>query len=64
MKRYYSVKEIAEKYDVHIHTVRKWMSQGFIRARFRGAKYYITIEDLDKFEEGIPYLLETKQIRL
>ncbi len=51
-QEYFTLKDVAEKYGVHVVTVRRWVCGGDLHARKIGKKsYYVTQEDLDKFDE-------------
>jgi excisionase family DNA binding protein len=47
----FSCKEVAEYFDVHINTVRRWIKDGDLNAVNTGKKYRIREQDLEQFIE-------------
>lgn len=47
----FSCKEVAEYFDVHINTVRRWIKEGNLNAVDTGKSYRIREEDLEQFIE-------------
>ena len=64
MKRYYSVKDLSERYNVDITTIRTWVRKGFLKRESNRKFIYVSKESIDEFEEGIPYLLGTGEIKI
>lgn len=50
MEKFFSCKEIAERYAVKITTVWKWIRRGDLPAVKAGRLYRIRADDLDEFE--------------
>lgn len=50
MEKYFSCKEVAEKYGVKVKTVWGWISSGKLKAVRIGKLYRIKQQDLDAFE--------------
>lgn len=55
MNDYYRVglsyKEVAERYGVHINTVRQWVQKKWLRQTRFGGRVFFTTEQLKEFEE-------------
>jgi DNA-binding transcriptional MerR regulator len=64
MKRYYSVKDLSKRYNVDITTIRTWVRKGFIKKESNRKFIYVSKESVSEFEEGIPHLLDTGEIRI
>lgn len=47
----FSCEEVADYFDVHINTVRKWIRDGNLNAVDTGRNYRIREEDLEQFIE-------------
>ncbi len=52
MEKYFSCKEVADKYGVTVRTVWCWVREGKLKAVRIGKLYRIKQQDLDAFENA------------
>ncbi len=50
-KHFYSLPEVANRYDVSVRTVRRWIKNGELVAHRIGRQLRISAEDLKTFEK-------------
>ncbi len=50
-KHFYSLPEVANRYDVSVRTVRRWIKNGELVAHRIGRQLRISAEDLRTFEK-------------
>ncbi len=50
-KHYYSLADVADRYDVNVRTVRRWVVAGELIAHRFGRQLRISAQDLKTFEK-------------
>jgi len=66
MKQLYTVDEVAERLNLHVKTVRRYIQQGKLPAKRIGKEYRITRSALDEFAGSTPpdtqHISRTRQV--
>ncbi|WP_129408987.1 helix-turn-helix domain-containing protein [Marinitoga lauensis] len=47
-KKFYSTKEVAERFEVHPDTIRRWIKRKKIKAKKIGVSYYVEESEIEK----------------
>ncbi len=50
-KPFYSLADVADRYDVNVRTVRRWVVAGELIAHRFGRQLRVSVEDLKTFEK-------------
>ena len=50
-KHYYSLADVADRYDVNVRTVRRWVIAGELIAHRFGRQMRVSVDDLKTFEK-------------